>query len=244
MTEDELNQWARNGHRDEAARRELVLFYLPLVDLLAKRIAFSTRTSWQDLRQEGAIGLMKAIERFDPRKGAPFKSFAKHHIRGAIFASTEITRDMSRRQRENHRRVMKADDELIQALQRHPTIEEVAKQAQLTKRQILDAIDARGVARPKAMPDAEYVPASVVLEAPPLERTLALLEALAHLSEREQQIIRLYYWEDQSHDDIARALELTVANVTKIRQRAIVKLREILDEKREGGQNEDRRPGE
>lgn len=243
MTEDERTIWARYGHRDEAARRELILFYLPFVDLLAKRIAFSTGAAWQDLRQDGAFGLIKAIARFDPHKGAPFRSFAKHHIRGAILDSSEITREMARRQHENYLKVRKAEDELIQTLQRQATIEEVAKQAELTITQILDAIDARAIARPEAMPEVEYVPASVVLEAPPMERTLLLREALAYLNEREQQIIRLYYWEDQSHEEIARALGLTVANVTKIRQRALRKLRKLLDEKREGGQNEDRRPG-
>lgn len=239
MTEDERTLWARYGHRDEAARRELILFYLPLVDVLAKRIAFRTGAAWQDLRQEGAIGLIKAIDRFDPGQGATFRSFAKPYICGAIFDSSEITRDMSRRQDENYRKVRKAEDELIQTLQRRPTIEEVAKHAQLTIRQILDAIDARDIAFAGAMPDAEHVPASASIEAPPQERTLLLLEALACLSEREQQIIRLYYWEDQPHDEIARTLGLTVANVTKIRQRALGKLRERLDKKRKGGQNED-----
>lgn len=243
MSEDERTLWARYGHRDEAATRELILFYLPLVDLLAKRIAFSTGAVLQDLRQVGALGLIKAIGRFDPFKGTSFSIFAKHHIRGAIFASPEITHDLARRQRENYSKVRKAQDELIQTLQRHPTIEEIAKLARLTITQIQDAIDARDIAFAGAMPDAEYVPASVVLNAPPLERTLSLQAALAYLSEREQQIIRLYYWEGQSHDEIARALGLTVANVTKIRQRAIGKLRELLDENREGGQNEDRRPG-
>jgi RNA polymerase sigma-70 factor (ECF subfamily) len=55
------------------------------------------------------------------------------------------------------------------------------------------------------------------------------LEALAHLSAREQEIIRLYYWEDQSHEEIAQMLGLTPSNVVKIRQRAIKKLGKLLD---------------
>lgn len=229
MFEDERTLWARYGHRDEAATRELILFYLPLVDLLAKRIAFCTGAAWQDLRQEGALGLIKAIARFDPLKGTPFRSFAKYHIRGAIFASPDITRDMARRQRENYRKVRKAEDELVQTLQRHPTIEEVAKHVQLTITQILDAIDARDIAFAGAMPEAEYVSASLVLEASARERAISLQEALPYLSEREREIIRFYYEEDKSHDEIARALGLTVANVIKIRQRALGKLRKLLD---------------
>ena len=77
MTGDELNLWERHGQRDEAAQKELILFYLPLVDVLAKRIARSTGANWEDLRQDGTIGLIKAIARFNPRQGVPFRAFAK-----------------------------------------------------------------------------------------------------------------------------------------------------------------------
>jgi RNA polymerase sigma factor (sigma-70 family) len=61
----------------------------------------------------------------------------------------------------------------------------------------------------------------------------AVREALAHLNEREQEIVRLYYWEDQPDDEIAQRLGLTKSNVAKIRQRIIGKLRKRLDVKRE-----------
>lgn len=243
MTEDELNLWERHGQRDEAAQKDLILFYLPLVDVLAKRIARSTGANWEDLRQDGAIGLIKAIARFDPRQGVPFRAFGKHYICGAIFDSSELTRDMARRQEEIYRKLRQTEDELTQTLQRLPRIEEVAEKAELTIEQIRNAIDARGVAFAGAMPDAEDMPASGRLEAPRPERTIFLLEALAHLNEREQEIIRLYYWEDQPHEEIAQRLGLTTSNVAKIRQRAIGKLRKRLDVKREGGHDEDRRSG-
>ncbi|MEK6300532.1 MAG: sigma-70 family RNA polymerase sigma factor [Acidobacteriota bacterium] len=228
MTEDELNLWERHGQRDEAGQRELILFYLPLVDVLAKRIARLTGADWQDLRQDGAIGLIKAIARFDPRHGAQFRSFAKHYVYGAIFESSEITRSMARRQYEIYRKVGRTRDELIQTLQRHPTIEEIAEKVKLTTGQIRNAIDARDIAFPGAMPDAEHMPASRPLEWPRPERTLSLLDALAQLNETEQTIIRLYYWEDQSHEEITQRLGLTISNVIKIRQRAIGKLRKRL----------------
>jgi RNA polymerase sigma factor (sigma-70 family) len=243
MTEDELNLWEHHGQRDEAAQRELILFYLPLVDIPAKRIARSSGASWQDLRQDGAIGLIKAIARFDPGRGVPFRAFAKHYIRGAMFDSSDLTRNMARRQEEIYRKIRQTEDELTQTLQRNPTIEEVAEEAGLTIEQIRKAIDARGVAFAGAMPDAEDMPASGMLEAPRTERTIFLLEALAHLNEREHEIIRLYYWEDQPHEEIAQRLGLTVSNVTKTRQRAIGKLRKRLEVKREGGHDEDRRSG-
>src|SRR6185295_14111566 len=105
MTEDELNLWKRYRQQDEAAQKELTLLYLPLVDVLAKRIARSTGASWEDLRQDGVIGLIKAVARFDPDQGVPFRAFAKSYIYGAIFDSSDLTRNMARRQEEIYRKV-------------------------------------------------------------------------------------------------------------------------------------------
>lgn len=243
MTEDELILWERYGQRDETAQKELILFYLPLVDLLAKRIARNTGAYWEDLRQDGALGLIKAIARFDPGQGTPFIAFARHYIRGAIFDSSELTHATARRQDEIYRKIRQTEEALTQTLQRNPTIEEVAKKAGLSSEQIHNAIDARGVAFAGALPDAEDPPAARLIESPQSERQIFLLEALAHLRPREQEIIRLYYWEDQPHEEIAGKLGLTVSNVTKIRQRAVGKLREVLDVKRKGGQDEERRSG-
>lgn len=229
MTADELNLWQRSRQGDEAARQELILRYLPLVDVLAKRLARIAGASFEDLRQDGAIGLIKATTRFDHTRGAPFRVFAKQYIRGAMFDSSDLTRDVTRRQEENYRKFRQAQDELTQTLRRNPAIEEVAQKTGLTVEQIRTAIDARSVAFAGPMPDAEDPPMSELVEAPRPERTLYVLEALAHLSDREQEIVSLYYWEDQPHDEIAQSLGLTVSNVIKIRQRAIGKLRTRLD---------------
>jgi RNA polymerase sigma factor (sigma-70 family) len=65
-----------------------------------------------------------------------------------------------------------------------------------------------------------------------------LLEAIPRLSEREQHIIALSYWDDQSPQQVAQQLGLTASNVIKIRQRAIKKLRKLLDVKGQGGRHE------
>ncbi|HKP12057.1 MAG TPA: sigma-70 family RNA polymerase sigma factor [Blastocatellia bacterium] len=238
MTGDEQNLWQRYSQGDQAARKELILHYLPLVDLLAKRIARIAGANWEDLRQDGSIGLMKAISRFDPGRGVPFKYFARPYICGAIYDSSEITRDMARRQDEIYRKVRRTEEELTKRLQRNPTVEEVAENAGLTIEQILNAVDARGLAFAASFPDAEDPPARVI-EAPQPERAILLLEVLAHLPDRDREIIRLYYWEDRPHEEIARETGLSVSNVIKIRQRALVKLRQRLDVKRKGGRDED-----
>ena len=74
MMEDELRLWERY----EDARNELTVFYLSIIDPPAKYIArIAGRDGWEDLRQDAAIGLMKAIERFHPDRGVEFRVFAK-----------------------------------------------------------------------------------------------------------------------------------------------------------------------
>jgi RNA polymerase sigma factor (sigma-70 family) len=228
MNSDDLTLWTRCREGDEAARNELILLYRPLAIFWARKI--SMIAGWantEDLAQIGVIGLMKAIEGFDPSQGAKFKAFARGFIRGAIFDSSEFTRDLARRQREIYRRIRRAEEELTQEQQRIPTIEEVADKTGLTIQQIQNAIDAVGVASAREL--TEGAPASRMVETRQPERTIMLMQVLSHLSAREQEIIRLYYWEDQSHEQIAQMLGLTPSNVVKIRQRAIKKLGKLLD---------------
>jgi RNA polymerase sigma factor (sigma-70 family) len=228
---------------EETAGKDLILSYLPLVDLLAKRIARSTGANWEDLRQDGVLGLIKAIDRFDPSRNVPFSAFAKIYIRGAIFDSSAITHDMARRQEEIYRKSRQVEAELTQTLQRNPTIEEVAEKAELKVEQIQNAIDARGVAFAEPMVETEDVPPARTIDVPSPERAIFLLEAISYLKPREQEIIQRYYWQDQSHEEIAQTLGLTAENVKKIRQRAINQLRKRLDVQQKGGHDENKRSG-
>lgn len=225
MNSDEGSLWERYREGDERARDELIILYRTLAEYWARKI--SMIAGWatsEDLKQEGMIGLMKAVERFDPSHGAKFKSFARPFIRGAIFDSSEFTRDLARRQKEIYRKIRGAEEELTKALERIPTIEEVAEETGLTIPQIENAISAVGVAGAEELPDEVGAPASGRSETTHPERSILLMELLSQLSEREQDIIALFYLRDQSPQKIAQQLGLTVSNVTKIRQRAIKKL--------------------
>ena len=244
MTGEELSLWERYGRGDEAARKELLLSYLPLVEVLAKRVARSAGwTNREDLKQEGVIGLIGAATKFDPSRRVAFKTFAKPYILGAIFDSSELTRDLARRQQEISRRVREAEAELTKTLQRNPTIEEVAEKTELTIEQIGNAIDAMSVAFAEALPDTEDLSVANRVEAAQAEAKILVQEAISQLNEREARIIIYYYLEDQSPREIASRLALTENNVTKIRQRALHRLRELLSVTGKGGRDEDRRSG-
>jgi RNA polymerase sigma factor for flagellar operon FliA len=240
MTEDELNLWKRYDQRDETVRKELILFYLPLAIFWAKRISrIAGWANWEDLRQEGVIGLMKAVEKFDLSQGVPFKTFARPYIRGAIFDSSELTRDMARQQEEIYRKIKQAEDELTKTLQRLPTSEEVAEKTGLTVEKMRTAIDAMGIAFAGEFPDSENLTASRGVQTASQERAAVIDDELSLLTKNEQKVIGYYYWEELSDKEIAERLGLTVSNVTKIRQRAIDKLRNRFDVKKRGGHDED-----
>ncbi len=251
MTEAELDLWERY----ETARKNLILFYLPVIDGLAKYIARSTgRANWEDLRQDGVIGLMKAIARFDLSQGVPFRAFAKHYIRGAILDSPELTRDMTRRQEEIYRKIRRAEETLTKTLRRNPTIEEIAEKTRLTIEQIQNALDAHGLAYAEEFPGGDDLSPAIATFVPRPENLILIEEAFAYLSEMEQTIIRLHYLEDMPHEKIAEKLGIIPAEVTRIRQRAVGKvakicqralgkLRKQLDVKVKGGQDENRRSG-
>jgi RNA polymerase sigma factor (sigma-70 family) len=244
MTEDELSLWERYRNGDDVAREELILAYLYLVKVLAKRI--SRMANWanqEDLIEEGIIGLIKALERFDPKMGVGFKYFAKDYIRGTIFDSSEITRGLARQQEESYRKIKHVESALTRTLQRNPTIEEVACETGLSVEQIMFAIDAMGVAFAEELPDAQEPSAVSRVELPPQEQAAIIQDGLSRLSEREQSIVVSYYWEDQSHDEIAQSHGLSVSNVIKIRQRAVKKLRQLLGHERTGMQDEKERFG-
>ncbi|HEY9230908.1 MAG TPA: sigma-70 family RNA polymerase sigma factor [Blastocatellia bacterium] len=239
MTEDERGLWERYREGDETARRALLLRYLPLVEVHAGHIARSAGwADWRDLKQDGVSGLMQAMKRFDPSRDVAFASFARPYIRGAIFDSRDLTRNLARRQQEIFRQVREADAEMTRTLGRQPTMAEVAEKTGLSDEQIRNAIAAVGVAFAAAPADADQATAVTEDSTAQLEASILVREMLARLGEREAQIIIYYYMEGRSSQEISEQLGLTVSNVTKIRQRALGKLRDLFGDEGGGGHDE------
>ena len=242
MTVDELDLWKRYHRGDETAYEELVLYYLPLVSFWVKEIS---RKAWwankEDLTQDGIIGLIEAIKNFDTVRDIKFTTYARYYIRGGIYKSPELTRNMPRAQYKNYRRVKKAHDRLMQKLEREPTVNEIAEEIpendKLTIEEIEDALAAMRIAFLEGLTDSVEAAQPSVDTIRSRENILRIQDALSNLSERESSILTRRCWAGQTYSEIGEKLGLKEDTVNKIYHRAIIKLKELYGQQSEGGRH-------
>jgi RNA polymerase primary sigma factor len=236
---DELHRgWAEL----EKAKTEMVVSNLRLVVDLAKH--YNGRgLSLLDLVQEGNIGLMKAAERFDYRRGFKFSTYATWWIRQGI---TRALADQSRTIRipvhmtENYQRVHKATRQLTQRLGRSPSLEEVAGSVRSTSERVGQTIQAfqdvvsleYPVGDGEALlgdfiPDRDSPTADSRVDRSQVTQQVA--RALGSLSPREEAVIRLRFGigqgESMTLEEVGRTLGVTRERIRQIEAKALVKLR-------------------
>jgi RNA polymerase sigma factor (sigma-70 family) len=233
MTDDELELWQRLQRGDAEAREELLLLHLGLVMFWAAQIAPVVKwANRDDLIQEGIIGLVQAVDKFDLSQGREFRSYARNYIRGAMLRNPETSRNVRRHAGDRGRKARAAHDDLLRKWGRTPTLEEIAEQCGLTVKQVLEALDATAISFAGAMPDPEAL-SSAALPATQVEKVL-VREALSHLSERDALILARSVWGGESDPEIASSLHMKPATVSKARKRAIIKLRALLTGDKDG----------
>ncbi|TIC88523.1 FliA/WhiG family RNA polymerase sigma factor [Nocardioides sp. GY 10113] len=216
-------------------RNQLVLRYAPLVKYTAGRVRaeLPPNVDSADLVSEGVIGLMDAIDKFDPARGIDFKAYAVTRIRGAIVDSIRAADWVPRSVRGRQRDIDRATEELRQRLARTPTDCDVAAELGITVAELRASR-----ARPTAVaPAATEDLAGIGDLGPHLddlfedEDTRAeLMVAVARLPERDQIVIALYFFEGFTLGEIGVILGVTESRVSQLRSRAMRALREHLAE--------------
>jgi RNA polymerase sigma-B factor len=238
-TEEELlADYART--RDENAREELVRRFLPFARSLAMRYSGGVEPS-DDLFQVASLGLVSALERYDPERGVPFAAFAGPTILGELrrhFRDRVWTLRVPRGLQESIRAVDGAIARLSHELERSPTVVEIAAQLEISEADVLEALEASGARRMVSLdrPTAGSEPGD---EAPMAERIgghdpgFELVEDRAALDvgaevldETEREVLRLRFAEDLTQSKIAERVGYSQMHVSRILRRALRKLRD------------------
>lgn len=240
-TTDALWQsWRQQG--DLAARRELLARYIGLVHHAAREVAPRVRdaVSLDELFSAGSLGLLQAMEGFDPDRGLAFSTFAMRRIRGAILDELRSRDPLSRSDRSQVRRMDAAVAELEQRLGRAPSSGEIAGHlgvdhetvARLRQRTAaVGPVSLEGEPGGNGLADRLGDNGDQVIHAEleASERAGALQQALDSLPPRERLILARSYFEERPLRLIAEELGVTESRVCQLRAQALARLRKMPD---------------
>ncbi len=235
--------------RDQAAeeRERLILEHLPQVRLIARRIheRLPESVNLDDLISTGTLGLIAAIDRFDPRHNVKLKTYAEYKIRGAILDSLRGLDWAPRQQRKRSKMIEAAISAAEQRLHRAPSEEEIATQLHLTLDEYHEwLVDIRGVnlgSLEVTSPDEEnrsllkYISddeenwPSRLLERSELQRLLA--DAIDKIPRTERTVITLYYHEELTLREISKIVNLHESRVSQLKSQAILRLRSYVEKR-------------
>jgi RNA polymerase sigma-B factor len=226
------------GRGDLAAREELAERFLPLAVRLARRY-HSGAEPLDDLVQVASLGLLKAIDRFDPERGTAFSSFAVPTIVGELkryFRDKSWALRVPRDLQELTQRVNGTTDRLVDELGRTPTVAEVAGALEITTEHVLEAREAATAYRAESLDqpvgdDQDAASVADTLGAPEpgyrqAEQSATLQTMMSVLNDREREVLRLRFAEDLTQSEIGQRVGVSQMHVSRLLRQAITRLRE------------------
>ncbi|MGZ4171117.1 MAG: sigma-70 family RNA polymerase sigma factor [Solirubrobacteraceae bacterium] len=223
---------SRNRPLAAVSRERLIESHLPLAKSVAKRYA-GRGVDLDDLVQVGAVGLIKAADRFDASRGVAFSTFAeptiegeiRHHLRDRS-APVRIPRELQRM----GKRLRRRQGELAAQLGRDPTLSELADAVEANVGDVERALAAEQARESVELPTVEAAGGATGQAEPfagSVERLL-LAEHMHVLDDRERQIVYLRFHADLTERQIARELEISQAHVSRLLSAALAKLQTQL----------------
>jgi RNA polymerase sigma factor FliA len=241
--------WRRyKDERDQRARERLVLAYSPLVKYVAGRMSsgLPAHVEESDLISYGLLGLISAIERFDPSREIKFETFAITRIKGSIIDELRSLDWVPRSVRAKAREIERMNAKLEHELHRAPTDAEMAAALEMTMEDFqasltrisnssvvaLDELwtlsDASGdqVSLLDTIQDPQATDPAHAMDATETKDRLA--DAIARLPEREKLVIALYYYENLTLREIGEVLGVTESRVSQLHTKAVLRLKSRL----------------
>lgn len=229
-------------------RERLILEHLPQVRLIARRIheRLPDSVNLDDLISTGAVGLISAIDRFDPNLNVKLKTYAEYKIRGAILDSLRGLDWAPRQQRRRHKQIEAAIATAEQRLHRTPTEDEIASELGVTLTEYHDwLVETQGLTLGSlevSAPDEEngrdllnYISddqeawPSRIVERKELQRLLA--EAIEKMPVIEKTVLSLYYYEELTLREISKVVSLHESRISQLKSQAILRLRAYMEKR-------------
>lgn len=233
---EELFQKIEDG--DPQARKTLIEGNLRLVLSVIQRFSNSSENA-DDLFQIGCVGLMKAIDNFDRSLGVKFSTYAVPMIIGECrrYLRDNNSIRVSRSLKDIAYKAIYAKEILLRNHDKEPTVEEIAKEIEMTPEEVMMALDA--IASPLSLYEPIYQEGGDSLYLMDQVRDkkctedawieeLSLKEAVSHLSEREHNIIRLRFFEGKTQTEVAKEISISQAQVSRLEKGALKNLRKWL----------------
>lgn len=226
---------------DEDAREQLIVNHLNLVRFLASK--FKNRGEpLDDLIQVGTIGLIKAIDRFDPERGLEFTTYATPTILGEIkrhFRDKGWSVRVPRRLQELSAKVNQATDALTNSLQRSPSVDEIAKYLEVSVDEVLEAMESSGAyssvpleATGTGDDDSPSILDHYATEDSQLgiaDDRMVIEDTIKDFSPREQQVIKMRFIDGLTQVEIAQKLGISQVQVSRLLRRTLKKVQEKID---------------
>lgn len=228
-------------------REELILEHLPQVRLIARRIhdRLPESVTLDDLISTGVIGLIAAIDRFDPTQNVKLRTYAEYKIRGAILDSLRGLDWAPRQQRKRAKQIEAAINSAEQRLHRTPTEEEIAAELGQTVEEYHGwLVDSRGLNLGslenatgddencdllKFISDDEESWPSRIVERSELQGLLA--EAISKMPSIEKTVLSLYYYEELTLREIAKIVSLHESRISQLKTQAILRMRTYMEKR-------------
>jgi RNA polymerase sigma factor for flagellar operon FliA len=235
--------------KDKGIRDRLILTYAPLVKYVAGRVGsgLPAHVDEEDLVSYGLLGLMGAIDRFDPSRDIKFETFAIARIKGAIIDELRSLDWVPRSVRSRARDIERAMADLERQLHRAPTDEEIADKLGISEEELDDSLTDISRSSIAALDELWTISGSSGGDQVALIDTIedssgpdpqgalaqtelreALGEAIARLPEREKLVVTLYYYEELTLREIGEVLGVTESRVSQLHTKAILRLKARL----------------
>ena len=232
---------------DVEQRNQMIIEHLPLVKYIAARIAgrLPSHVEVEDLVNAGILGLIDAIDKYDPSRKIKFKTYAEFRVRGAIIDELRSLDWVPRSTRQKASRLERAFAQVEQRLGRAATDVEVAEQLGIGVEDLQQMLrEAQGVAVVSVdelrgegdedfernlleyLADPEAVQPDVKLNLDQIYQIVA--DAIDNLPEKERLVISLYYYDELTMKEIGEIMDITESRVSQIHTKAVIRLRSKL----------------